>query len=311
MATIEAVIARGSVRALPRRVIGEPEEPLAESAPLAWAEAPRRCVPDPETGDTCFWYHRVWQYLRLLGIISSTRTNTDFLVGTFRKYARTGHYPRALVSATADYSMLAHLRCAYVAESALLDATVIDRCETALSLNRWYASRYEFPVTTARTNILDYQSERRFDLVCTHNFLSRFDLDSRRRLVARWHALLRPDGIVLTTQRVQPNQAAAHNVIAEDEAQELSRRAAAAARAYPQRLDVDPEELAIAVYEFAIRKRSYPIRTMREIVDLFEVQGFDVELADEGGGAAERARDRPTRKHGAGSYRMRVVARRR
>jgi hypothetical protein len=109
--------------------------------------------------------------LRLLGINSSIRTNTNFLVGTFRKWARNGGYPRVLVSATADYSMLAHLRSAYETENARLDAAVVDRCETSLFLNRWYAARYRLPLATECTSILDYESSRRFDLVCAHNFL--------------------------------------------------------------------------------------------------------------------------------------------
>ena len=309
--TIDGVITRGSVDALPQANLSlAPDEPLADSAPFAWAEAPLRCTRDPETGNACVSYHRVWQYLRLLGIISSTRTNTDFLIGRFRESARTGHHPAALVSGTADYSMLAHLRCAYAVEGAVLDVTVIDRCETALALNRWYAARYGFRLTTAHTNILDYQSDQPFDLVCTHNFLSRFDPEARRRLVARWRALLRPGGVVVTTQRVQPHQTADRNRIDEDEARELSRRAAEAARIYPARLEISPEELEAAVYEFAIVKETYSIRTTEELTEIFGAAGFDIELADEGGGAAEHARDRPIRKHGAGSFRMRIVARR-
>jgi SAM-dependent methyltransferase len=287
-----------------------PEEPLAVSAPLAWAEAPGRCFRDPETGQTCAAYHRVWQYLRLLGIISAARTNTDFMIDRFRQCAATGWYPRALVSATADYSMLAHLSCAYAAEHAPLDVTVVDRCPTAVFLNRWYASRYGFPITAVTAGVLDYMADRTFDLVCTHNFLSSFDPESRARLVARWHALLRPGGVVVTTQRVQPDQTADRNVIDKDEARELSCRTVEAAHAYPQRLDVAADELGAAVYDFAIARETYAIRTTNQITDLFEAAGFHLDLADEGGDA-ERARDRPTRRLNPGSYRMRIVARRR
>jgi hypothetical protein len=58
-------------------------------------------------------------------------------------------------------------------------------------------------------------------------------------------------------------------------------------------------------------RESYAIRTKQELTDLFEAAGFDLELADEGGGTAERARDRPARTRSAESYRMRIVARRR
>ena len=50
----------------------------------------RGCVAgDPASHDSCVWYHRMWQYLRLLGIITSIRTNTPFLLATFERLADT------------------------------------------------------------------------------------------------------------------------------------------------------------------------------------------------------------------------------
>jgi SAM-dependent methyltransferase len=287
------------------------QEPLGESAPLAWAEAPRRCPGDPGDGDTCIWYHRVWQYLRLLGVITTTSTNSDFLVGVFRKYAQTGGCPSVLVSATADYSVLAHLAHAYRLEDAVLRATVVDCCGTALFLNRWYAARHDVPLTTESANILEYRSARPFDLVCTHNFLGRFDATSRRRLVSTWHTLLRPGGVVVTTQRVHPNLTTDRNSYTDAEARALSARVATAVRAYPHPLNIDPDELASATFEYAMRKNTYVIPTMQELTDLFDTEGFDVELADAGGGPVERERDRPTNPRGDDSFRMRIIARRR
>jgi hypothetical protein len=246
----------------------------------------------------------------MLEIISSTRINSDFLLQTFRDRARTHRYPRVLVSATADYSMLAHLRCAYLAERAPFDPAVIDRCDTALFLNEWYAARYGFPLRTTRVEIEDYAPAEPFDLVCTHNFLSRFDPVSRERLIGRWHAWLRRGGIVVTTQRIQPGTATERNVHTEEGARSLSEQMVAAARAYPKPLEVDTDELARAAYEYAFRQQTFVIRSSRELVDVFEAAGFELELADEGGGAAERERDRPLfpRPH---SYRMRIIARKR
>ena len=285
------------------------QEPLAESAPLAWTEAPRRCATS-RSGESCAAYHRVWQYLRMLEIISSTRINSEFLLQTFRERARTHRYPRVLVSATADYSMLAHLRCAYLAERAPFQPAVIDRCDTALFLNEWYAGRYGFPVHTTRVEIEDFAPEEQFDLVCTHNFLSRFDPVSRRRVVECWHGLLRQGGIVVTTQRVQPDATAERNVHTEEGARALSARTLDAARAYPRPLGVDAGELAKAAFEYAMKQQTFVIRSNGDLVDLFKTAGFDLELADEGGGAAERERDRPLfpRRH---SYRMRIIARKR
>lgn len=286
-----------------------PVEPLAESARLAWEEAPRRC-PDGRAADTCMWYHRVWQSLRLLGVITTLRTNSDFLIRSFRECARSGRYRSVLVSATADYAMLAHLNYAYVQEGQPLDATVIDRCDTSLFLNRWYAERYNVSLETTRADVLDYVRGRPFDLVCTHNFLGRFDRESRRLLVSRWHAMLRPSGRVITTQRIRPNSDDTFAFYTDAQARELAERVAAIAR-MQSALSVDPDELGRAVYEYAIRKGGYVIRANQEITNLFVEHGFEVRLADEGEGQAERERDRPSSTAGMDSYRLRIIAEKR
>ena len=63
------------------------------------------------------------------------------------------------------------------------------------------------------------------------------------------------------------------------------------------------------MYEYAIRKGGHTIRTTEEITDLFESAGFEVELADQGEGAKERDRDRPSSNAGKDTYRMRIIAR--
>jgi len=286
-----------------------PVEPLFETAPLAWAEAPRLCHRDPATGDTCVWYHRVWQYLRLLGIITSVRTNSDFLIRTFRDCARTREHGLALISATADYSMLAHLNYAYAQEHQALDVTVVDRCRTALLLNRWYAERCELALKTSCADVLEYASDSPFDLVCAHNFVGRFELEGRRRLISRWHALLRPGGLVVTTQRIRPNSREHRSCYTDDQARALSERVASIARTHSN-LGVDSDELAMAVYEYALRKGAFVIRTDREITDRFTEQGFDIVVANEGG-PAERLRDQPGSKAGKDTYRLRIVAKKR
>ena len=91
------------------------EEPLRESAPLARRLAPVLCRRDPQSGESCAWYHGVWQDLRRLGLVTTARTNGAFFVETFRELARAGHR-RVLISACADQSLLAHLLHAFRAE---------------------------------------------------------------------------------------------------------------------------------------------------------------------------------------------------
>jgi SAM-dependent methyltransferase len=207
--------------------------------------------------------------------------------------------------------MLAHLAYAYGQEDKTLETTVVDRCETALLLNRWYADRYKIALTTACADLFEYRPADSFDMICTHNVLGRFDSQSRKRLIAHWHAMLRSGGVVVTTQRIRPNNRNERNIFSDEQARQLSERVVATARNHPQRLDIDPDELARTVYTYAIRKWGYVIRTNREITELFEAVGFDLDLSDDGGGIGERNRDAPSSPAGRDTYRMRVIARKR
>jgi hypothetical protein len=281
-----------------------PYEPLAESAPLAWRLAPGLCPGDATSLDTCVWYHRVWQYLRLLGIITSIRTNTSFLLDTFDGLA--GTHPRVLIAASADYGMLAHVRHAFGERP--LDVTLVDRCPTSLRLNQWYADRLGFALTTACGDVLAVETDRPFDLVCTHNFIGRFAAEARLELARRWHAQLRSGGVVVTTQRVRPGSRLARASYTREQARELAARVVAAAAAYDGSIGVSPEALSQAVFEYAMRKSTCVVASPSEIAGAFERAGFDVQTADEGGGDAERQADRPSSTAGADTYRMRLIA---
>jgi SAM-dependent methyltransferase len=281
-----------------------PEEPLAESAPVAWALAPTLCGGDPRSHDSCLWYHRVWQYLRLLDIITSIRTNTAFLQATLQRLAPT--HPRVLISGSADYGMLAQLRDAYGARP--LEVTMLDRCPTSVAMNQWYADRFGLALTPICGDALAVEADRPFDLVCTHNFVGRFDDDARQRLVGRWHSVLRPGGVVVTTQRVRPGDAERFSVYTDQEARALADAVAAAGSAYDGELGVRLDELHDVAYQYALRKRSHIIASPDAIVAPFVRAGFEVNLADEGGGAAERAADRPSSTAGLETYRMRIIA---
>jgi SAM-dependent methyltransferase len=280
-----------------------PDEPLHESAPVAWALAATHCA-GPHSADTCFWYHRVWQYLRLLDIITSIRTNTPFLLGTLQRLAPS--HPRVLISGSADYAMLAHLRQAYGERP--LDVTMLDRCATPVAVNQWYADRFGMAITPVCGDALAVESDRPFDLVCTHNFVGRFDPAARQRLIDRWHAVLRPGGVVVTTQRVRPGERGRQSSYSEAAARALAARVVETARACAAPLGVPLDELGDATYEYARRKGAYAITSAAEIVDAFERAGFEVNLADEGGGQAERESDRPSSTAGLETFRMRIIA---
>src|SRR5512134_2028139 len=80
-------------------------EPLSESAPLAFTTAMARCQHD----SACQVYHALWQYLRLAGLVRAVCVDGPIFAAVAERMARAGKLRRVLITASADFSMLAHL----------------------------------------------------------------------------------------------------------------------------------------------------------------------------------------------------------
>lgn len=286
-----------------------PDEPLRESAPVAYRLAHQHCPAGP---DGCRDYHAMWQYFRQIGLLSTIGTNTDFLVATLRRLADADTCRRVLISATADYGMLAHLLHAYRLAGVAPEVTVVDMCETPLALNRWYAERAGAVIRTCRANVLDFRADAPFDLVCTHSFLGRLTPEVRAGVVNKWHEVLRPGGRVVTVARVRYGAPVAGVTRYEpEEIREFRARALELARAQQHELDLPAEFIAEAAEHYAVSKRSRGFGTTEALRALFEDHGFALENFDSGG-EAERRRDRPSCPTlGWKSERFRIVAVRR
>jgi SAM-dependent methyltransferase len=285
-----------------------PDEPLRESAPVAYRLAQQHCPAGP---DGCRDYHAMWQYFRQIGLISTISTNTDFLVATLRRLADADTCRRVLISATADYGMLAHLLHAYRQAGVVPGVTVVDMCETPLALNRWYADRAGATIRTCRANVLEFRADEPFDLVCTHSFLGRLTPEVRAGVVKKWHEVLRPGGRVVTAARVRYGVPAGVTRYAAEEVEEFRSRALALASAQQAELDLPAEVIADAAAHYAASKQSRSFGSVEALRAVFEDHGFALETFDSGG-EAERRRDRPSGPTlGWKSERFRIVAVRR
>jgi SAM-dependent methyltransferase len=279
------------------------EEPLGESAPLAWQQAPRLCCRDPRSHESCEAYHRVWQYLRLFDLIGSMESDAAFFQRQFRGMARSMRFPRVLVSATADYWMLAQLAAAYAAERAPLDVTIADRCGTPLMLNRWYGSRLGLEVRTREADLLTFDDEP-YDVICTHSFLGRFDVEDRSVLLQRWHTLLRAGGKIVTSQRIRPGSTRTLNGFSASEVEALAQRVGRAAAERHQFNGPEPDGLVAVVRDYAASKKSHVIRDPERLLESMRQAGFGIEVAVQAVGETRRA----SSPEASGSFRLQIVA---
>jgi SAM-dependent methyltransferase len=249
------------------------EEPVLESAPLARWVAERLCRTRTASRQSCSGYHGFWQYLRLLGIVTTPTDHVEFLSAALAPAAAGHRRIRILVSGAVDYSMLA---CLIHSCDEFADITVIDICDTPLFLNQWYARRAGRFIRTLREDIMKHREAASYDVICAHSFLSQFPLPRRRRLVASWRELLRPGGKVITVNRIRAGSSGAFRY---SRAQAEALRAAVLREAgkWRDRLDLSPEELALHACNFAKTRRIHPVASDAEMKALFEGAGFVVD----------------------------------
>jgi SAM-dependent methyltransferase len=254
--------------------MNEPLEPLEQSAPLARRLARQFCVRDPATGESCAWIHGLWQYLRLMGLASAPDQHRDFYRAAFDTVApRSGFAPDILISGAADYAMLAQVLEAFRARGLEPAVTVIDRCETPLALNRWFAERMNARVTTRRCEIQDMAGADAFDAICTHSLLSELSRPEREAVLEKWRELLRPGGRAILANRLRPSAVGTPVSFSEEQV-----------RAYRDMVErkavgfgADATAIAQDAERYARRRSAYPLRSLQEARELFESAGFALE----------------------------------
>jgi hypothetical protein len=173
-------------------------EPLRESAPLAFETAMAVCPHD----SACQAYHAIWQYLRLADVARSVRVDGPIYVAVAERLARAGRLRRVLITATADYSMLAHLAYGARLAGTEVEFTILDRCASPLRLNEWYADRNGLDVRTIQVDVLEHEDHGDYDLICTHSLLTRLAPADRAHLFTQWRTWLAHDGRICFSNRL-------------------------------------------------------------------------------------------------------------
>ncbi len=192
-------------------------ELLLKSAPLMDKWSRSECVEKPKGGmelwakenlvdrtpQSCGWYHGTWQYLRLFNMVA-TPPWYGFYHRALTSLLRKKPDSKILISACADYGMLATLHEAVVAAEAKPDIIICDICTTPLSSCRWYADRHDVKITCICDNLFSTPALAKgsFDLIVTDEFLTVLPKDHKSQAIARWKELLKPGGTVVTTAMV-------------------------------------------------------------------------------------------------------------
>jgi SAM-dependent methyltransferase len=257
---------------------------------------------DAASGESCAWYHGFWQSLRLLGLGTTPAGHVELF---HQALAKSRARPQVLIAGGADYGMLAHAAAACRASGLQAGFTMVDWCETPLTLARWYAERESLTLTTLQRDLLDIDAEASFDAICTQALLGYFPPGQLPRLFANLHRALRPGGLFVTANRLRPGVTAPVGFSAQ-QAQEFTAMILDRARAVP---GLDADWLANAARSYASRQTQWPVRSAEEVQALLEGAGFrlaHLSCAPMGSEAAAASLNVPT-VAGRASY-VRVIA---
>lgn len=211
MASYGESFAAGFCSEYARTLDARTRELLAESAPLMEEWSEKECVGKPKGGmeewakgrrhnaENCAWYHGTWQYLRLLDMVAVPDWHAGFYNETLGNIFRQKPNANVLISAAADYGMLAMLHQAMEAVAATPRIVIYDICKTPLLACQWYADRHDVSIVTKCEDLLTSSiPEAPFDLIVTDEFLTVLKAEYKPLIAERWKNLLKPGGAVVT-----------------------------------------------------------------------------------------------------------------
>ena len=230
-----------------------------DDAALARRTADATCRRDPATGETCAWYHGLWQDLRAIGLGSGVAHQTRFFTDAFAIVAEATRAPRVLVAGAADAAIVTAIFAACDALGVAPRVTVLDRCDTPLAMNARFAARAGRPIATIRADVFEHAPRETYDAIVAHSFVGYFVPETRGTLVAQWASMLRPSGSLAIVNRVRAGNPDAPMTFD-------PRESAAFCAAVEERLwaTLSPAELAMQTARAAAYVRNHRVHPLPE-----------------------------------------------
>ena len=245
------------------------EEPIEESADLIFNKAKELCGHGVMAED-CTWYHSVWQYLRLMNLVSTPAWHDVFYQKELGSVFASKKRAHVLVSGTADYSMLAYVLYAAKTNKCQVDVDVLDTCKTPLFACEWFAAREGENINTINEDILKFNCNDSYDVICTDAFLTRFDKKTAQAVVDKWYMLLKKGGTIITTVRIYEKAGNISKSELEQSACEFADKARERSSKLQDHIQFSANKIADMAYTYAINMTSNNIGNKDCILSLFD-----------------------------------------
>jgi SAM-dependent methyltransferase len=155
----------------------------------------------------CASYHGTRTARRLIDL-SGLDSDRPVLVPLFQDLARDRPEAQWLVAGSADAGLFAMLASAIWPVAPASRIVIVDRCPTPLALCEEYGSRYSSPFKTLCADLVQFSSAP-FDFIFSHSLIEHICEAERLAVLARWHDLLRPGGLVIASCKLNSALSAA------------------------------------------------------------------------------------------------------
>ena len=253
------------------------QEPIMQSADMMYEVASLCCTHDHVNGESCQWYHSIWQYLRLLDVVSTPSWHHDFYMKYLFDNVSCGENASALISGAADYSMLSYVLHVAKRKSLKADVTILDLCETPLFACKWYAKKMEQPLTALQINVFDLPEDKHYDMICADAFLTRFSGTQLKNVLSKWYRVLNPRGIVVTTVRIHDEAHVCPSTPTEEAVQRFKTKVLSRVGVWEKYINLTADEIGEKAEFYARKMVSNYLGTKESILATMEGCGFSVE----------------------------------
>lgn len=285
----------------------------AEEANQQRAVAAELCPSEAESGHkSCRGYHGSWTLLRILDCVEHPSKMSQLFETRFHSYleqqARRAHvhlqsivgHPRTisgkgeklrlLIAGLADAEMLRLCietirKTSFSANS--LSIHVIDTCGTPLEMARRYAisawdGEVTFCVCDAASVFLHQEDKSRvgsgfFDAILTDGLLTKVDAAKRLNIRNEWARILKIDGRVFTTVRVDSSDAGSGSP--DHKADFVERVRSCAESQHGKDLKITVDDAVSAANEYSDSNKSFPFGADADVESLFSAQFERIESA--------------------------------
>lgn len=257
------------------------QEPLMKSANMVNEVASVLCTKDHVDSGDCYWYHSAWQYLRLMNMVSTPSWHHNFYLERIKESFKGMSSVNVLISGAADYSSLSYAVRALEGINVQGDYSVLDLCETPLFSCQWYAKFKNIKVHTLHQSIFELDASKKYDLICTDAFLTRFKQNEILAILKLWNSALSKEGHVITTVRIHDEQHHCPESPTSDDVIKFREKAVERMKIWGGFINCSVEDISHKAEIYAKKMHSNHIGNKDSIVNKFEEAGFRILYLDD------------------------------